>query len=253
MALDLGAYKSDNNQLPLLDEDQQKLQEAKSIDSAFIMLRQHMSFFNYEILSHIINHLGSKQDQENLAKYCSQFEVFCERKVFEVPPNVFDPNGCGQKRKDRKLFVVLGTEYLFQNLNNVKAAQRRIASLLGLRVSTLQLKRIDFGSIILVFSVPTSLEDLFPLDASTYETLKSIGFTLIIPDTLSYQEDHYITGIGFDQKNANTNEAPTLSSDQDNESSLSGRSASTPEDRLRNLCLELQKLGTQDDTSRFSA
>ncbi len=54
VALDLGAFKSDKNQLPLLSEDRQKLLQASSIDGAFIILGEHMSFFNYEILSHTV-------------------------------------------------------------------------------------------------------------------------------------------------------------------------------------------------------
>ena len=57
----------------------------------------------------------------------------------------------------------------------------------------------------------------------------------------------------FAEVDANTSEAPTVSSDQDSESSQPGRSASAPEDRLRNLFLELQKLGMQDDTGSCSA
>ena len=53
----------------------------------------------------------------------------------------------------------------------------------------------------------------------------------------------------FAEVDANTDEAPTVSSDHDSESSQPSRSASAPEDRLRNLFLELQKLGMQDDTS----
>ena len=180
VALDLGAFKSDKNQLPLLGEDRHQLLQAKSIDRAFITLGEHMSFFNYEILSHIIEHLGSEEDKDNLAKYCSQFKTFCERKVFEVPPSVFYPSG--QKRKNRKLFVVIGTEDLFRNLSDVKAAQRKIASLLGLTVSTLQLKRIDLASIIIVFSIPASVGHHLSFDSSTVNSLTSFGFTLVIPD-----------------------------------------------------------------------
>ena len=187
VALDLGAFKSDKNQLPLLGEDRHQLLQAKSIDRAFITLGEHMSFFNYEILSHIIEHLGSEGDQGNLAKYCSQFKTFCEHKVFEVPPGVFYPSG--QKTKDRKLFVVLGTEDLFRNLNDVKAAQRKIASLLGLRMSTLQLKQIDLASVIFVFSIPASVWRFLQLDSLIFKTLSSIGFTLIIPDVRTHQND----------------------------------------------------------------
>ena len=162
------------------------MEGTNSIDSAFIVLGKHMSFFNFEILSHIINHLGSVNDQENLARYCTQFETFCERKVFEVPPSVFDSSG--QVRKNRKVFVILGTEDLVRTLNDIKVAQRRIASLLGLRVSTLQLRRVDIASIILVFSIPALVGHLLHLDPSIYRTSNSIGFTLIIPN-LPIQEN----------------------------------------------------------------
>lgn len=180
VALDLGAYKSDRNPVPLLDDDRIELQQAMSIDNAFIILGKHMSFFNYEVLGHIIRHLGSDCDKKNLEKFCSQFKTFCERKLFEVSPSVFDPSG--PERKDRQYFVVLGTNDLFETLHDVKAAQRKVATLLGLRVSTIQLKRIDIGSVILVFSIPKFVSnDLFPLKPSKCEKMKSNGYTFIIP------------------------------------------------------------------------
>ena len=151
-----------------------KLQEAKSIDNAFISLREHWSFFDYEILSHIIRHLGNDLDKENLRKYDEKFKLFCERKVTEVSPSIFDHDG--QKRKRRKYFVILVTKDVIQNLKDVKAAERKVASLLGLNVSTLRLHRIDIGSIILVFSIPMFLQlpKLFVCEAD--------GFTLCIPE-----------------------------------------------------------------------
>lgn len=54
----------------------------------------------------------------------------------------------------------------------------------------------------------------------------------------------------FAEVDANTSESQTSSSNQGSEPSQPNRSASASEDRLRNLFLELQKLGMQDDTSR---
>ena len=135
VGLDLGAYKSERNTAPLLNEDRTEFKDAKSIDDVFITLGKHMSFFNYEILSHIVRHLGDDNDNKRLETYCSQFKVFCQRKLFEVSPSVFDPSTA--ERKNRKLFVVLGTNDLFETLADVKAAQRKVASLLGLRASIL--------------------------------------------------------------------------------------------------------------------
>ena len=183
VAFNLGAYKSSRNTLPLLVDDEKELKEAKSIDSVFTILQKHMSFFNYEILGHIVRKLGDEKDNKNLETFCGQFKDFCKRKVFEVPPSVFCPSG-HQSKNRRKLFVLLITQDLYSTLADVKAAQRKVASLLGLRSSTVQLKRIDIGSVILVFSIPIMIShEVFPLNSATYEKLKSIGYTLIVPDT----------------------------------------------------------------------
>lgn len=157
IALSIGVYvcKSDEEDMSVLEGDKRELQGAKSIDAAFIILRNHWSFFDYEILSHIIRHLGSDSDRENLRKYDDKFKLFCERKVTEVSPSIFDQDR--QKRKRRKYFVVLVTKSIVHNLKDVKAAERKVASLLDLNVSTLRLHRIDIGSIILVFSIPICL------------------------------------------------------------------------------------------------
>ena len=179
VALDIGAYKSERNPFPLLDEERAKLNAAQSIDGVFIILGKHMSFFNYEILSYIIKQVGSTDDIINLDKFCCQFKVYCQRKIFEVSPKTFSPSRA--EKKHRKSFVVLVTQDLVATLADVKIAQRRIASLLGLRVSTLQLEQIDIGSVILVLSIPSTLSHTFPLNNDTRRTLQSSGYTIILP------------------------------------------------------------------------
>ena len=181
VALSLGAYKSLKNPVPLLDEEERELREAKTISRVLVVLRRHMSFFNHEILAHIIEHLGDENDKENFIKFEGQFKVYCQRKVFEVPPAVLDPHGT--ERTNCKSFVVVGNDDLFETLQDVKKAQMKIASLLDLRVSAVQLKRIDIGSVILVFSIPVSLSGIFPLDPVTHEMLKSHGYSLFVPLT----------------------------------------------------------------------
>lgn len=180
VSLNIGAYKSDKVQIPLLADDEQQLLKADSIDDVFIIIRRHISFFNYEILSYIIRKLGSSTDQENLKLYYEKFQTFCKRKVFEVSPTVF-ASSAGDDNK-AKLFVILVTEDIVEKLYDIKASQRRIASLIGVKSSTLRLHRIDKASIILVFSIPLFVaQQLFPIDISTHEQLLSEGFTLLLP------------------------------------------------------------------------
>ena len=177
-ALNIGAYKSDRVQKPLLAEDEHQLLQADTIDMVFIILRRHMSFFNYEILAYIIRKLGDDTDKGNLSKYYRQFRTFCERKIFEVPPSVFASSTDDDKKG--KLFVVLVTEDIIEKLHDVKVSQRRIATLLNLRSSTLKLYRIDKASILLVFSVPHFVaKHIFPLSVSMHAQLMSEGFAVI--------------------------------------------------------------------------
>ena len=181
VALDLGTYKSGSNTVPILDNDRTKLEEAASIDHVFLVLQKHVSCFNYEILGHIVRHLGDSGDHQQFENYCLKLKTYCERRVFEVPPRVFSP--CESGRRDCKLFVVVGTQKLFFTLADVKVAQRKVASLLGLRASTVKLMRIDIGCVILIFSIPLMLSDLFPLEPATHTKLKAYGYSLFVPCT----------------------------------------------------------------------
>ena len=69
LALTLGAYESENIQKPLLSEDEKELRNSKTIDGTFLVLRPHMSFFNFELLKHIADckELCSADDREHMA------------------------------------------------------------------------------------------------------------------------------------------------------------------------------------------
>ena len=178
-ALSLGAYESPNIHMPLLKEDEMELRCSKSVDDAFIILRRHMSFFNFELLQHIIycEELCTNNDRQQMEEYRGKFDTFCRRKVFEVPPNVY-----GQPISDckRKSFVVLMTKHESEpNLVYVRAAKHKIATILKLKSSTLHLRWIDEGSLLIVFSIPEFVaQQLFPLDDSLKATLKVEGYPI---------------------------------------------------------------------------
>ena len=181
-ALSLGAYESQTIQKPLLNEDEMELKSAKTIDEVFILLRPHMSFFNFELLKHITDCkiLCSDGDRESMAEYVGKFDAFCKRKVFEVPPGDAGQPTPNLKKHKRKTFAVLMTEHEAEpNLVFVNAAKRKIATLLKLKPSTLHLHRIDKGSLIFVFSVPNFVaRKLFPLKPSVVAKLKDEGFLI---------------------------------------------------------------------------
>ena len=183
-ALSLGAYESNMIQKPLLSEDEKELRNSKTIDQAFLVLRPHMSFFNFELLKHVTDstELCSDSDRERMDEYISKFDTFCKYKVFEVPPGAVGQPAAELKKCKRKIFVVLMTKHEAEpNLVFVNAAKQKIAKLLKLKPSTLHLLRIDEGSLIFVFSVPNFVaKKLFPLKPSVVAELKNEGFLALV-------------------------------------------------------------------------
>ena len=184
-ALSLGAYESQKIQKPLLREDEKELKSSKSMDEVFILLRPHMSFFNFELLKHITDckNLCSDGDRERMDEYVSKFDAFCRRKVFEVPLGVAGESTSKLKKRKRKAFAVLMTQHEAEpNLVFVNDAKQKIAALLKLKPSTLHLHRIDKGSLIFVFSVPNFVaRKLFPLKPLVVAKLKDEGFLISAP------------------------------------------------------------------------
>ena len=55
-------------------------------------IKDYCSFFNYQMLEHIINKLGTKQDRENLNKYKEKFNEYAKCCVIECPAIFGKPN-----------------------------------------------------------------------------------------------------------------------------------------------------------------
>ena len=167
------------------------LKRETTIDGVFSILGEHWSFFNYEILKFIIDREGDDNDKKCLKAYLEKFEAFCKRKVFEVSCDSYGSEKCSSK-KGRKLFVVVMEKSMLQDLGDVKRAQHKIASILGITSAQLQLHQIDEGSVILVMSVPDDVaQELFPLSKNKVRELKMEGFTIFVPKRLEIEVYNY--------------------------------------------------------------
>ena len=184
-ALSLALYKSDDVPRPLSQAEQERLEEAKTVERVFIFLRKHklISYFDYGILEHIIKIYGAEEDKQRLKDYVENFHKYCQRKVVEVPSMILE---CPQST--RKIFKVLMTADMTVTLIDIKAAERKIADILGLPHSVLTLHEIAPGSVVLTLSIPIqSSNDIFPLQASQLNQLKANGFIIIL-DTITMEQ-----------------------------------------------------------------
>jgi hypothetical protein len=181
-ALGLAMYKSDDVPQPLLPEEQDRVEEARSIEKIFILLRKHklISYFNHGILKHIIEIYGSEDDKRRLKEYVDEFQAFCRRKVFEVPSVISECTS-----PTRKVFKVLITADMSATLADIEAAERKIADILGLAHSVLTVHKITPGSLVLTLSIPILIADkIFPLPASQLSRMEANGFTVLCGKTI---------------------------------------------------------------------
>lgn len=63
--LSLDAF-TDNIGVKVLDlEDEKKIELAQTISKVFICLRKYISFFNYEIIEHLVQHYRPRDDKKD--------------------------------------------------------------------------------------------------------------------------------------------------------------------------------------------
>ena len=160
-----------------------------SVAQVFMVLSRFMSFFNYEILEHIIQHLGTDNDKKNLARYLEQFNDFCRRSVFQVPSGVL---GFGPGANEVKVSIYITDVAQYSDdpsnisLASIKRIQWKLASILGKRVSTLHIYAIEYGSIVVCFTVSSSVAaGLFDLTRDQWSELQSCGLQMTLLDSVS--------------------------------------------------------------------
>ena len=70
-------------QVPVFHHRFEELKAADTIPKVFSILNDYFSFFNYHILEHIIEELGTEEDKERLKTYKDDFNHYAKRRIFE--------------------------------------------------------------------------------------------------------------------------------------------------------------------------
>ena len=156
--------------LPPLRHQLPGLADAKTVDAAMSIIMDYCSFFNYRMLEHLINNLGTEQDKLKLAKYKEDFAKYGERRVFECPSKV------GEMREEGHANMIVTLDDSFDNctVNHLYSFTGNLQKTLNL--SHLRLCRISLGSIKLIFQIPHFVQQaIFPLSSEQEAELSSLG------------------------------------------------------------------------------
>ena len=171
----LGAFNPVFKQLqvPLFQYYFRELKTADTIPKIFLVLKDYFSFFNYDIIEHIIKVLGTEEDKANLQRYKSNFEQYSKRRIFECLP-YFGPMS---ERDHADIFVKLDSQYENYTVLEIKGFCNTLSEILHLSSQgVLRLCRVEKGCIQLIFQVPSVVQqEIFPLSRKQEEILNAKG------------------------------------------------------------------------------
>ena len=173
--LSLGAFDpvSKDSQKPLLKTFFQELRNADSIEDVLWVIRDYFSFFNYHVIEHIVNGLGTPQDKVELQNYEKHFHQYSKRRIYECPP-IFGPiSDADHALLDLKVDSAY-EQFTVEELENF---QYRLSKLFGVSPqSVLRLCRVDEGCLQLIFQVPSFVQqEIFPLSSEQERALAAEG------------------------------------------------------------------------------
>ena len=185
----LGAFDPvfKESQVPLFQYCFQRLEAADTIPKVFLVLKDYFSFFNYDIIEHVITVLGTNEDKANLQSYKETFDRYAKRRIYECGPHF----GPVSDTDHADVFVKVDSRYDNYTVEEIKGFCNKLSDVL--RVSSqgvLRLCRVEKGCFQLTFQMPLFVQrEIFPLSRKQTRTLKAEGVIKLICDEYQFPDD----------------------------------------------------------------
>ena len=158
-----------DSQKPALQPFIKELRSAKSIEDVLFIIRDYFSFFNYRVIEHIVDGLGTDQDRVELQNYERDFDEYSKRRVYECPPEY------GSKSDAEHVDLVVKVDSVFEEftVKELKKFQYRLGRIFCVSPqSVLRLCRVEEGCLQLIFQVPSFVQqEIFPLSSEQEKAL----------------------------------------------------------------------------------
>ena len=156
-------------QVPMLCHRFKELKDANTIYDIFLVLNDYFSFFNYQLIEHIIKALGTRNNKAKLQEYKKEFNQYAKRRIFECLPEfgtVIDANHAD-------IFVKIDSHYKNCTVTQIERFRHKLSEILCISSQgILKLCRVDEGCLQLMFQVPSFVQhEIFPLSGEQEEAL----------------------------------------------------------------------------------
>ena len=163
----------EDSQKPALQTFFQELRNAGSIEDVLYIIRDYFSFFNYRVIEHIVDGLGTDQDRVELQNYKQAFDEYSRRRIFECP-QVY----CSKSSADHA-DLVLKVDCVYEKftVKELKKLQYRLSRIFCVSPqSVLRLCQVEEGCLQLIFQVPSFVQqEIFPLSSEQESALAAEG------------------------------------------------------------------------------
>ena len=180
--LDISVFEDeeDEQQCKLLAQVRDKLEKAESISKIFSSVREWASFLNDDIFQCIIERYDIRKDcesmkySEHLYEYLLKHELSHFTKINPRPEKLEQmKKGKLEETSEKTLTLKVNSERL-RRIAHVVNLKRTIATILGMKVSALQLIDIREGCVEITFRVPAlapGLLSLSPVQLKQFQDL----------------------------------------------------------------------------------
>ena len=163
------------SQLSVFQHYSKELKAADTVPKVFLVLNDYFSFFNYHVIEHIIEELGTEEERAEVQRYKKDFYQYAKRRIFECPPEF----GIVSDADHADIFVKVDSQYDKYTVEQTEVFCYELSETLHLSSQgILRLCRIDKGCFQLMFQIPTFVQcEIFPLSK---EQEKALGAMHII-------------------------------------------------------------------------
>ena len=161
------------SQKPALQSFFRELRNAWSIEDVLYIIKDYFSFFNFHVIEHIVDELGTDQDRVELQKYEKEFDEYSKRRVYECPP-VY-----GSKIDADHVDLVVKVDSVYEEftVKELNKFEYRLSRIFCVSPqSVLRLCRVEEGCVQLIFQVPSFVQqEIFPLSSEQESALTAEG------------------------------------------------------------------------------
>ena len=162
-----------DSQKPIFQAFFHELQKAESIEKVLFIIKDYISFFNYHVIKHIVEGLGTEQDKVELQNYEKEFIEYSKRRIYECPSDY------GSKSDADHADLVLKVDSVYEDftVKELKNFEYRLSRIFCVsQQSVLRLCKVEKGCLQLIFQIPSFVQqEIFPLSTEQERALAAEG------------------------------------------------------------------------------